>query len=540
MKIKSLIIFFLISGLFSLRASDGVEYYKSGFPNLAKTILLNELMTDSASKSTSCFYLGNIYFEEGKIDSAGIYFNKGLNALPHTSYNAIGLAMIKMKTDAKSANEDIKSILKLKENRRNIDIMMAVSRAYLMDKDFENANKYANEARNINSKDAQVYVLIGDIKLAQSDVGGACSSYETAIYFNDNCREAYIKYARAYKGINSSLAINMLQKLREKQPDFLLADKELADLYYTTDDFDKSAELYKIYIKTGNTTVQDLMQYALILFLDKKFDESLDVVKLGLEKDPTNPAFNRLAMWNNVDLHHDDEALKAADVFFNHSKNPEFTYLDYRYYGQALRDTKQYDKAIEQYQKALKMDSTKIELFKDISDMYNDISNYPGAINAYSQYESKLKPDQVTPDVIIALGKLYYSYGNDKNTSPADQKVALTKADSVFAKVAELEPDNYRGNFWRARTNSALDPETTQGLAKPFYEKTVQVVEPKNDPRYNPVLVECYSYLGYYSLLKEDYQLSLSYWNKILAIDPANSTAQKAIAGIQKTLKGKK
>ena len=44
-------------------------------------------------------------------------------------------------------------------------------------------------------------------------------------------------------------------------------------------------------------------------------------------------------------------------------------------------------------------------------------------------------------------------------------------ADSVFHAIVEAAPDSYLGNFWRARANSALDPETTQGLAKPFYEE---------------------------------------------------------------------
>ena len=88
--------------------------------------------------------------------------------------------------------------------------------------------------------------------------------------------------------------------------------------------------------------------------------------------------------------------------------------------------------------------------------------------------------------------------------------------------------------------NSSLDPETTKGLAKPFYEQTATLIEGKADPRYNSVLIECYSYLGYYSLLQKDNELSLTYWNKILVIDPTNATATKAIAGITKAMKGKK
>lgn len=52
-------------------------------------------------------------------------------------------------------------------------------------------------------------------------------------------------------------------------------------------------------------------------------------------------------------------------------------------------------------------------------------------------------------------------------------------ADSTFHAIAEAAPDSYLGNFWRARANSALDPETTQGLAKPFYEEVAALLESK-------------------------------------------------------------
>jgi tetratricopeptide repeat family protein len=39
--------------------------------------------------------------------------------------------------------------------------------------------------------------------------------------------------------------------------------------------------------------------------------------------------------------------------------------------------------------------------------------------------------------------------------------------------------------------------------------------------------------LGYYYFVKEDYNQSKQYWNKILEIDPENETATKALGGIK-------
>ena len=261
---------------------------------------------------------------------------------------------------------------------------------------------------------------------------------------------------------------------------------------------------------------------------------------MGLQKDSHNPAFNRLAMYNNVALEKYNDAIKYADLFFNKSDNPDISYYDYTYYGQALRSTKQYDLAIEQFKKALKLDSTQIGFWKDISDMYGEKPDYPNQISNYIIYMNALAPEKKTADIILNLGKMYNSLGNLETSTADIKKSSLLKADSIFGQVASLEPTAYRGNMWRARTNFALDPESTIGLAKPFYEQTVTLVEAKADVRYNPVILECSRYLGYYYFLKKDYVQSKIYWNKILLIDSKNELALKAIEGIDKALKGKK
>ena len=169
------------------------------------------------------------------------------------------------------------------------------------------------------------------------------------------------------------------------------------------------------------------------------------------------------------------------------------------------------------------------------------------AISAYQKYYASLDKEKQTPDLQFQIGRLYYGAGTQPDSltiTVEERKQALMSADSVFHAIAEAAPDSYLGNFWRARANSALDPETTQGLAKPFYEEVAALLESKNDPHYNSALVECYSYLGYYYLLaienpalkaeaKANKDKSIEYWNKILAIDPANATAKRALDGIK-------
>jgi len=520
--------------------AQGIAYYKAGFPQVAKPLLLKEFDTDSLTRSETCFYLGNIYFGENKADSAAIFYKKGLTSKEVSVLNTIGLAMLKIKTDQKTADQEIQNVTNLKTSRKNPDYFIAAANAYLVNGLIDQAVIYLEKAKNLKPKYALVAVLAGDIELAKKNVGNACSNYELAILYDENCKEAYVKYARAYRNVNTALAIEKLNQLKLKEPSFLLVDKELADIYYMNNEFDKAAELYGSYLKSGNTSSEDLVKYAMTLFFNHEFAKSLEIANSGHAKSPRNPAFNRLAMYNNTDLKQFDDAIKSADLLFNQSDKPDYNYLDYRYYGQALRETKKYDLAIIEYKKAIDMDSSKVELWKDISDMYNDNSDYKNAIANYLTYENLLPQDKKDVEITYQLGRLYYSLGNSDKDSANVKKSALLKADSVFTKVVTLDPTNYRGYIWRARTNFALDPETVQGLAKPYYEQTIPIVEAKADPKYNPVILECCRYLGYYFYLKKDFTESKLYWNKILVIDPANDMALKAIDGIDKSLKGKK
>ena len=232
------------------------------------------------------------------------------------------------------------------------------------------------------------------------------------------------------------------------------------------------------------------------------------------------------------------------------SHNPDYQVKDaivVHSIEELLEELKKYDEAVGQYEKAVELDPTKTDLYKNISSVYEQKNDYKKAIGAYHKYYSSLEKEKQTPDLQFQLGRLYYGAGTQPDSltiNVEERKQALMSADSVFQVISEAAPDSYLGNFWRARANSALDPETTQGLAKPFYEEVAALLESKNDPHYNSALVECYSYLGYYYLLaienptlkaeaKANKEKSKEYWSKILAIDPANATAKRALDGIK-------
>jgi tetratricopeptide (TPR) repeat protein len=192
------------------------------------------------------------------------------------------------------------------------------------------------------------------------------------------------------------------------------------------------------------------------------------------------------------------------------------------------------------------MDNEKSALLEDIAKLYEKQRKYPEAIRYYEKLV-QARNGNVASVIYFNMGKdLLIESDNFK--TPADSLIKgsyLVKADSAFGKVIYYSPNSYLGYYWRARASADLDPETTKGLAKDDYKKAVALLELKNDTKkYAAELLESYRYLGYYYYLLYDGEGktgdaaareqaksdSMNYWQKVLAIDPANDVAKKALA----------
>lgn len=244
-----------------------------------------------------------------------------------------------IQTNPAQAAEEAEHLIKGK-NKKNVELLVAIGNAYLDADKLPEAQEYATLARKANGKSALASVLEGNIAMKQKNAGLASQKYEEAIYFDPKCTEAYLKYADVYKSANASLAIEKLNQLKALEPSNTAVDKKLAEIYYLKNDFSKAAEAYANFAMGPTATEEDLVKYAFALFLNHDFEKSLEVANMGLQKNAHHAAFNRLAMYNYTDLKRFDEAIKAADIFFNECEKADYSYLDYMYYGHLLESLK--------------------------------------------------------------------------------------------------------------------------------------------------------------------------------------------------------
>lgn len=526
------------ASVLSVSAADNkkaIEYYQSGFPEHAKTILFSNLAESNTNKEEAYFSLGDIYFTLDMPDSAAYYYKKGLEVNSGSVPSMIGEAKLRIKTDPKGAESVFNNLVSGK-NKKNPLYYTLIGQAYLDNGDFEKAAEYAEKAKRADNKFADAYLLLGDIYAAQKIAGKAAEQYEQAIYFDKAHRQGYIKYARLYANVNMSLAVEMLNKLLALDAQSAIAYRELAEVYYANGQFSKAQDAYEKFVSLDNFySESEMVKYATILFYNKNFEKSAEIAIEVLKKNPKNFVMRRLLMYDAVELKKYNLAIDYANSFMNEGKDAKYIYLDYMYYGRLLSSIGEKEKAYQQLEKALEIDPSKVEMYKELGDMYEQDHDYKNAIRQYTNFIEKGE-DKVTLGDYYSLGRLNYSAAGDTSAAyVADKDKYIAAADSAFAMVAERAPDNYLGYFWSARTNSLKDPESSLGLAKPYYEKVVEILTDKGT---NPnQLIEAYSYLGYFHYIKGQLAESIPYWEKILQINPDNAVAKQALEGIKEEMK---
>ena len=191
-----------------------------------------------------------------------------------------------------------------------------------------------------------------------------------------------------------------------------------------------------------------------------------------------------------------------------------------------LNKAKEFDKAGKYYEMAFEADTTETRFtyLSKAANAYENAGSYPKAFELFQKAVDE-NPEHTLADV-YALGAAYYSAG-----LKLQNKEYLTKASEVFGQVLEMTPENVDIMMMQARANSAMDPETTGGLAKPYYEKVLAIVQ--LDPeKYQKEIFEVYQYLGVYYFKTDKYDQAREYFVKVLEIDPENALAKQVIASI--------
>ena len=420
-----------------------------------------------------------------------------------------------------------------KKNKKNAEALLKIGRAFYEQKDTANAAKfahYANEAGKPKYQYAPAYLLLGDIESAYGTDGGkAASYYNQAINFDPTNPEGYKKWAMVYRKISPSQAAAKLQEMKRNCPNEDI-DAITAHIYMLAGD---EKQAYENYAKADINKLDKggLNEFVRASYFTGHFEDALRAAEAGINLEPRNPTFNRLAMFANYELKKYDAAKAYIHKYFNETDSAKFSEYDHFYTAliyQALEDKEnmyaQYDKALE-----LVNDSSMIKrhaILKSVSDSYLKDQQFENAIKYYNDYLA-CKPD-LNSDDHEGLAKIYSKYA-DANEARKPELIA--KAIEAYKTMGEKFPvQQIYAAYQCATMNNKLDKTGEKGLAKPEYQKVVELLENKadRDNSENTMLKYSYHYLMSNAFLYgKNKALAKEYANKILAIDPDYTPAQQ-------------
>jgi len=208
---------------------------------------------------------------------------------------------------------------------------------------------------------------------------------------------------------------------------------------------------------------------------------------------------------------------------------------DYVYLGRLQIANKQDSLGIQSLRKALSMDTAQADLYEEIARSLFGMKKYVDAAEAYKVYISKGTKVKLTDHLYEGLSYYYgfsipYASTNKAISSKADTSL-LTKADSAFSYVNQKMATYADAYLFRARANDykETDRNNIKGLAKPFYEKYIEVALAKGPPaddKTKTQLAEAYDYLGAYAEFKDkDQAKAADYFNKAKEVEPTDKQA---------------
>lgn len=473
--------------------------------------------------SSIYYYIGEVNYREEKYDAAEKAYDKGLDINSSCAECKVGKG--KLLLDQNKIEESEEYFLSASRlGKKDDQILAFIGEAYLRSKN-PNGNKavdFLSRARDMNTKEARYWALLGDAYVLIGNNGEAMTAFEMAVQKDPTTTSAYISMGRIWSAAKQDdLAIEQLEKAIELAPNDALPYKDLIEIYIRKNQYDKVTPLLEKYISlAGDDIGAKVRLIKFLTFQAKDYDRAISKGEALIKSNPEEYTVYRWLAWSYAEKEmwqpSYDNSKKLFDAIGAKKDRTAFP-SDYDYWAKAAFHLGKKDEAWHIYKKYLELVPERTqEILGLFAKTYFQEKDYANSIKFYH-----LKGAQEPLSIVdnYYLGLAYYYQDED------------LKADSVFIKILEASPEYAQGWMMRAKIGNQLDKadtsEVKQYRSKIPYEKYIEFSEenPENDPSIQRNLIESYNYLAFYWVQQEDYDKALEYYNKILALDPENETA---------------
>jgi tetratricopeptide (TPR) repeat protein len=438
------------------------------------------------------------------------------------------------KTDSRARFETAISLTKEKD----INVLNAVAYANVdaKDGDLNYAIQKLTTATQVKRfNDPVTYTLLGDAYRRQLDGGGAVTNYQKALGADPKYAEAQMKIGIVYLTQNNrEFFLPAFESAITIDPAYAPAYQQLF-LYWYLRDVNKAAAYLEKYAANSDQGADLEYMKAGMLYVSGKVAEGRTraqqlIAQYGAN---VNPRMYRLVAYASDSLGDYTTAREAMGNFLAKADSSLLMSTDFEEYGKIygkLSDSTTRNMAFQYYAKAIAMDTLDLDKQKyatEALDLAKQLHNkQAAAIISGAMYSSLKNP---TNSDLFKFGTANYSAGNYKT------------ADSIFCGIyIPKYPSEIFGYLWCARSKQAEDDSlNSQGLAVDAYIKLAQFARSSPDSaKYKSQVVGAYFYLaGYYNDVKKDKPKAIEYMQKVLEVDPTNTSAQKVLEVLTKPAK---
>ncbi|CAN1574268.1 NrfG FOG, TPR repeat [Flavobacteriaceae bacterium] len=520
----------------------------------AKTIL-KSIINAKPSNGTASFYLGNVYMLQNNIDSAKIYYQKGLAGSDGARLNNIGFGLIDLDNGNTDAAEQKFALATKDLKKKDIEEYLFIGRAYTfsLKPDYKKAIEYLTKAKLINSQDPQLNLALGNAYFGDKNQNEAYSSYRNAYSLDNTLIRAKMQLGVLLKGAKAyTEAIKAFDEVIAINPNYGPVYRELAETYYLWGRnepskyrlyVDKALVNYEKYLSLTDYSLNSRMRHADFLVLAGEY-KALEVEANKLvELDKVNPRILRYLGFSAFQNGNYDVAIKSLENFIANGTNKVIA-LDYQTLGFAkikkavsedgkTVDNVLFDNGILDVKKAAEMDPNSLSI--NLSDLGKKLYEQKLYKHAASIYDIAVANKESKNYVLdnFYLGNCLY-FDNTRKDIVKPDPVALQRADVAYATVIEASPKTQDAYIYRARTNSLLENDE---MTIKYYNDYVAIVTEKGPeelakPAVVKKIIESYNTAAA-SYANTDKTKAIEYFNKTLILDPANQYALDSLKALK-------
>ena len=434
-------------------------------------------------------------------------------------------------SDPDAANKTFTKLMK--KLGKDKDELMTMGKFFLDKKVYPCANMIAKQLYTADPTFIPGLMFNGEVCMMRKAYGEAGQKFDEVLAIDSTYVPALRRNAFVYKNINPHVAIEMLQKIKNIEPNNNEADKELGDIYYGLEDYDNAIKFYKTYdAAIANKSAIDFRSaenYMLSLFAKQKFMEISTLVPQYLQampdsmKNKQDKVFKSLKFYADVENYELDKA-KADMEYITSKAYPDsvYNYRDYTYASGLMKELNNIPEAIKYMEEAIKSDPAKAAAYKELASLYRENKQTDEGLATYRKY-IKMLGDKAEMSDMFGLVFQYQAAAQDSATTATQKAQYIADGNAICDTIIAKMPDAYQAYLLKARIN--IKGDKPDDNVKSLYEKALQHMEGKENTQ--TAKVEALRYLTFYFVQKDDKASARKYCDEILKLEPDNAFAKQ-------------